>query len=27
MDRLSDGPFMAEGREQPRTPEREIDLR
>ncbi|HEX6015048.1 MAG TPA: type II toxin-antitoxin system VapB family antitoxin [Geminicoccaceae bacterium] len=26
MDRLNDGPFMPEGREQPRTPEREIDL-
>ena len=26
MDRLNGGPFMPEGREQPRTPEREIDL-
>jgi antitoxin VapB len=26
MDRLNDEPFMPEGREQPRTPEREVDL-
>ncbi|MFO1046441.1 MAG: type II toxin-antitoxin system VapB family antitoxin [Geminicoccaceae bacterium] len=26
MDRFGDEPFMAEGREQPRTPEREIDI-
>jgi antitoxin VapB len=26
MDRLSDEPFMPEGREQPPTPEREIDF-
>jgi antitoxin VapB len=26
MDRLNDGPFMPEGREQPVTPEREFDL-
>jgi antitoxin VapB len=26
MDRLNDEPFMPEGREQPPTPEREIDF-
>ena len=26
MDRLNDEPFMPEGREQPPTPEREVDL-